>query len=40
MPEPDMSAIGRAAVNLENGPAVIVEKVKGYKHSVALNVHG
>lgn len=40
MPEPDLSAIGRSAPNLENGPAVIVEKIKGYKNSVALNVHG
>ncbi|HEY3423168.1 MAG TPA: phenolic acid decarboxylase, partial [Negativicutes bacterium] len=40
MPEPDLSAIGRAVLSLENGPAVIVENIKGYKNSVALNVHG
>jgi len=40
MPEPDLSAIGRAAPNMENGPAVFIEKVKGYKNSVALNVQG
>ena len=40
MPEPDLSAIGKAAPNMENGPAVLVEKVKGYKYSVVLNVHG
>lgn len=40
MPEPDLSAIGRSAPDLENGPAVLVEKVKGYKNSVVLNVHG
>ena len=40
MPEPDLSALGRAAPNMENGPAILVEKVKGYINSVALNVHG
>lgn len=40
MPEPDLSAIGRAAPDLENGPAILIEKVKGYKNSVVLNVHG
>lgn len=40
MPEPDLSAIGRAAPDLENGPAVIIENVKGYKNRVVLNVHG
>ncbi len=40
MPEPDLSAIGRASSDLENGPAVLVEKVTGYKNSVVLNVHG
>jgi 4-hydroxybenzoate decarboxylase len=39
-PEPDLSAIGRAAPNMENGPAVMIEKVKGYNNSVVLNVHG
>src|SRR5512135_3571541 len=40
MPEPDLSAIGRAAPDLANGPAVFIEKIKGYKNSVALNVQG
>jgi UbiD family decarboxylase len=40
MPEPDLSGIGRAAPDLENGPAVLVERIKGYKNSVVLNVHG
>ena len=40
MPEPDLSAIGRAAPNLENGPAVFIEEIMGYKNSVALNVQG
>jgi len=40
MPEPDLSSIGRAAPNVENGPAVLVENVKGYKNPVVLNVHG
>jgi vanillate/4-hydroxybenzoate decarboxylase subunit C len=40
MPEPDLSAIGRAAADLENGPAVFVEKIKGCRNSVALNVQG
>ncbi len=40
MPEPDLSAIGRAAPDLENGPAVFIEKIKGYKSSIALNVQG
>ncbi len=40
MPEPDLSAIGRAAPDLENGPAVFIEKIKGYKNSIALNVQG
>jgi len=40
MPEPDLSAIGKAAPGMENGPAVIIENIKGYKNSVALNVHG
>src|SRR5512133_364849 len=40
MPEPDLSAIGRAAPDLKNGPAVFVEKIHGYKNSVVLNVHG
>ncbi len=40
MPEPDLSAIGRSAPDMENAPAVLVEKIKGYKTSVVLNVHG
>lgn len=40
MPEPDLSAIGRAAPNVESAPAVFVEHVKGYKNPVVLNVHG
>jgi UbiD family decarboxylase len=39
-PEPDLSAIGRAAPDMENGPAVLVEKVTGYHNRVVLNVHG
>jgi vanillate/4-hydroxybenzoate decarboxylase subunit C len=40
MPEPDLSAIGRAATDLETGPAVLIEKIRGYKNRVALNVQG
>ncbi|MFS2247512.1 non-oxidative hydroxyarylic acid decarboxylases subunit C [Bacillus sp. A31] len=40
MPEPDLSAIGRSAPDMENAPAVLVEKVKGYNTPVVLNVHG
>ncbi len=40
MPEPDLSAIGKAAPDMENGPAVMVENIKGYNNSVVLNVHG
>ena len=39
-PEPDIAAAGRAAANQKNGPAVVLEKVKGYKYSVVTNVHG
>ncbi|WP_374019795.1 non-oxidative hydroxyarylic acid decarboxylases subunit C [Paenibacillus thiaminolyticus] len=39
-PEPDIGTAGRAAANLKNGPAVLFEKVKGYKYSVVTNVHG
>lgn len=39
-PEPDIAAAGRAAANQKNGPAVFLEKVKGYKYSVVTNVHG
>ncbi len=40
MPEPDLGAIGRAAADLPNGPAVWVKDVQGYHNSVLLNVHG
>lgn len=40
MPEPDIGAAGRAASNLKNAPAVLFEKVKGYKYSVVINAHG
>ncbi|PTF10386.1 phenolic acid decarboxylase [Staphylococcus equorum] len=40
MPEPDLSAIGRTAPDMENGPAVLVENIKGYHTPVVLNVHG
>ncbi len=40
MPEPDLGAIGRAAPDLESGPAVLVEKVVGYRQPVVLNVQG
>ncbi len=40
MPEPDIASAGRAASNMENGPAVLFEKVNGYKYSVVTNVHG
>lgn len=40
MPEPDIASAGRAAANLKNGPAVMFEKVKGYKNRVVTNVHG
>lgn len=39
-PEPTIGAAGRAASNIKNGPAVLFEKVKGYKYSVVTNVHG
>ncbi|MDR0305479.1 MAG: UbiD family decarboxylase [Chitinispirillales bacterium] len=39
-PEPDLSAIGRAAPDTEAGPAVFVERIKGYNNPVVLNVHG
>ncbi len=40
MPEPDLSAIGRVAPDMESAPAVLVEKIKGYKNPLVLNVHG
>lgn len=39
-PEPDIAAAGRAAANLENGPAVFFENIKGYPYSAVTNVHG
>lgn len=39
-PEPDIAAAGRAASNISSSPAVLFEKVKGYKYSVVTNVHG
>ena len=40
MPEPDLSAIGRNAPDLDSAPAVLVENVRGYHTPVVLNVHG
>lgn len=40
MPEPDIGAAGRACANMKEKPAVLFEKVKGYKYSVVTNVHG
>jgi vanillate/4-hydroxybenzoate decarboxylase subunit C len=42
LPEPDVRAISRAAADLgANGPAVIIDNVKGYKgKKIAVNVHG
>jgi len=40
MPEPDLSAIGKVAPNVNNGSAVWVKNIKGYTNSVLLNVHG
>lgn len=39
-PEPNIGAAGRAAANIENGPAVFFDKLKGYKNPVVTNVHG
>jgi 4-hydroxybenzoate decarboxylase len=39
-PEPDIGAAGRAASRVPNGPAVLFEKIKGYKGQVVTNVHG
>ena len=39
-PEPDIGAAVRAAANMKNSPAILFEKVKGYKYSVVTNVHG
>lgn len=40
MPEPEIGAAGRAASRMPNGPAVLFEKVAGYKGRVVTNVHG
>lgn len=40
MPEPDIAAAGRAAPNIDNGPAVLFEKIKGYHNPAVVNVHG
>ncbi|MDR0347226.1 MAG: UbiD family decarboxylase [Coriobacteriales bacterium] len=39
-PEPDIGAAGRAASRDANGPAVLFEKIKGYKGTVVTNAHG
>ncbi len=39
-PEPSIGAAGRAASTLTNGPAVMFEKVRGYRNPVVTNVHG
>ena len=39
-PEPDIAAIGRASVNLPEGPAVLMNKIKGYPYPVAINICG
>jgi len=39
-PEPSIGAAGRACANMKSKPAVLFEKVKGYKYSVVTNVHG
>lgn len=39
-PEADIGAAGRACANMDKKPAVLFEKVKGYKYSVVTNVHG
>ena len=40
MPEPDIGAIGRAAANMQNAPAVMIENIAGYNGRIATNVHG
>lgn len=41
LPEPDISAISCAAGELESGPALLLDNIKGYKgKKVATNVHG
>jgi vanillate/4-hydroxybenzoate decarboxylase subunit C len=39
-PEPNIGAAGRASANLKNGPAVLFEKVRGYRYPVVTMVHG
>ena len=36
----EIGAAGRASANLKNGPAVLFEKVRGYRNPVVTNVHG
>jgi UbiD family decarboxylase len=36
----DIGAAGRASANLPDSPAVLFEKVKGYRNPVVTNVHG
>jgi len=38
--EPNIGAAGRASANLKNGPAVLFEKVRGYRNPVVTMVHG
>jgi 3-polyprenyl-4-hydroxybenzoate decarboxylase len=41
MPEPDISAAARAAINCGHyAPALLFEKVKGYANRLVVNVHG
>lgn len=40
MPEPDISAIGRATPDMDSAPAVMIENIKGYNTPLVLNVHG
>lgn len=41
LPEPAIREIGRAATDLPNGPAVMMDNIKGYKGKrLVLNVHG
>jgi UbiD family decarboxylase len=40
-PEPDIRAIACAATKIPNGPAILFEKVQGYRDKqIAMNVHG
>jgi UbiD family decarboxylase len=39
-PEPEIGSAGRAGADVGNGPALLFEKVKGYKYSVVTNVLG